>query len=108
MLTEGYSRNLYETLKLVMLSESKTTVLDTLNMVQALKLRPNLTKTTIQDIIELLKVLAGPEFVFKDISKYFVNQFSQTVHKTKLYTFYCPNVKKFEKTRNNQENDESQ
>lgn len=90
----GYSQKLYEKLRLVMFSDSKTTVLDMLNMVQALKLRHNLTKNVIQDIIELLKVLAGQEFIFMDMSQYFVNQFSQPTHGTKLYTFYCPTCKK--------------
>ncbi|KAJ8672046.1 hypothetical protein QAD02_003305 [Eretmocerus hayati] len=84
-----YSENFRNLLDLVLFPPSDLSVEDILNVVQAIYLRHKISKGTRHAILELIKVLAGPEFKNLNLSQYYINEFNQPPEDHKTYTFYC-------------------
>lgn len=74
-------------LNMIMFYESSIKVKEVFVMIQAIYLRFNLPKKVRQALLELVKLLAGPDFASLNISQYYMTQFYK-VKDDKVYTFF--------------------
>lgn len=88
-LQKEYSEKLTAKLDQIMFSESKISVEGVIYMLQAVRIRHGLNQTATSDLLQLIKILAGPSFEKFQFSKYFLNQFCSPKENIKFYTFYC-------------------
>lgn len=78
-------------LNMIMFYESSMKVKEVFAMIQAIYLRFNLSKEARQAILELVKLLAGPDFASLNISQYQMTKFYK-VKDNKVYTFFVKTV----------------
>lgn len=71
-----------------MFSESNLTVKEVFDMVQAMYLRFNFSKTARQTILEFVKILSGPHFESLKINQYYMAKYYNQAD-NKKYTFFC-------------------
>ncbi|KAJ8682814.1 hypothetical protein QAD02_018606 [Eretmocerus hayati] len=90
----GFSQKFNELLSVIIFPSSKISVEDVLNMTQAIYLRYKIPIQAKLAILELIKVLAGPEFKNLNLSEYYVSKFNKPIEDNKLYTFYCTECNK--------------
>lgn len=74
-------------LNMTMFYQSGITVQDAYNMVQALYLRYNLSKSVRHGILEMVKLLAGPDFDSLNVSEHFMQKV-YNLNDDKKYTFF--------------------
>lgn len=73
----------------IMFKSSNISVLQVLNMITAITIRFSLSDEAQQAILQLIKILAGPDFQFLDVSKYTISkQFNPSANAV-LHVFYC-------------------
>ncbi|KAJ8671164.1 hypothetical protein QAD02_002423 [Eretmocerus hayati] len=84
-----FSEKLQNLLKVVLFPASGMSVEKVLNMLQVIYLRHKISKEARFAILELIKVLAGPDYQNLNLSKYYVTKFNKSIDENKTYTFYC-------------------
>lgn len=85
-----YSKAFKNLLSHQMFPVSNITVENIMNMLQALRIRHNLSQVAIHDVFQYTKVLAGPDHEHIDISQWYQKKFNAPSKNVKLFTFYCP------------------
>ncbi|KAJ8677167.1 hypothetical protein QAD02_012954 [Eretmocerus hayati] len=84
---KGRSKKFDNMLKLILFPASGISLEDVLNMTQAIYLRFKTPKATRMAFLELIKLLAGPEFKNLHISDYYVSLYNKPAQDYRTYTF---------------------
>ncbi|XP_057324143.1 uncharacterized protein LOC130666848 [Microplitis mediator] len=87
--SSSHKFDINELVKWVMFKSSGISVWEVLHMVTAITIRFNLSDEAQQAILQLIKLLAGPEFDYLDTSKYFMSKIFHPPTNIMLYVFYC-------------------
>ena len=74
---------------IIMFEKSKITLKEVLDMIECIYVNFNLSKAVGDAIIDLTKVLAGPEFTSININSYFMSKLYKPFKDVKTFTFYC-------------------
>lgn len=74
---------------LMMFAAANLKVHDVMTMIRAFELRHGLTLTARQDLLQLIKILAGPAFEEWNVSNYNISKMYDPPADKIVYTFYC-------------------